>query len=85
MIHDSLCLPESGWLGSQVVSELDPGAKGPGFKSQPQSCQVTVLGKLFTPTVPLCHCAAKLVATLLRDAGVTAGLAETNVSLPPGL
>jgi len=36
------------------------------------------------------HCAsvhqeAKLVAGLLRVAGVTAGLAESNGSLPPGL
>jgi len=31
------------------------------------------------------HQAAKLVAALLRVAGVTAGLAESNVSLPPGL
>jgi len=36
------------------------------------------------------HCAsvhqeAKLVAARLRVAGVTAGLAESNVSIPPGL
>jgi len=31
------------------------------------------------------HQAEKLVATLLRVAGVTAGLAESNGSLPPGL
>jgi len=31
------------------------------------------------------HQAAKLVATLLRAARVTAGLAESNGSLPPGL
>ena len=30
------------------------------------------------------HQAAKLVAALLRVAGVTAGLAESNGSLPPG-
>ena len=29
------------------------GAEGPGFKSQLRHCRVTVLGKLFTPTVPL--------------------------------
>ena len=29
--------------------------------------------------------AAKLVAALMRVAGVTAGLAESNGSLPPGL
>ena len=42
-----------GWLGGRVVSELDSGAQGPGFKSQPRRCRVTVLGKLFTPTAPL--------------------------------
>ena len=31
------------------------------------------------------HQAAKLVAALLRVVGVTAGLAESNGSLPPGL
>ena len=31
------------------------------------------------------HQAAKLLAALLRVAGVTAGLAESNGSLPPGL
>ena len=42
-----------GWLGSRVVSVLDSGAEGPGFKSQQRCCRVTVLGKLFTPVVPL--------------------------------
>ena len=41
------------WLGSRVVSVLNSGAEGPGFKSQPRRCPVTVLGKLFTPIVPL--------------------------------
>ena len=40
-----------GWLGGRVVSVLDSGAEGPGFKSQPRRCRV--LGKLFTPIVPL--------------------------------
>jgi len=76
-------------LGSRVVSVLDSGAEGPGFKSQPRRCRVTVLGKLFTP-VPVhtrasVHQAAKLVAALFRVARVTAGLAESNDSLPPGL
>ena len=38
-----------GWLGSRVVSMLDSGAEGPGSNH----CRVTVLGKLFTPIVPL--------------------------------
>jgi len=41
-----------GWLGSRVVSVFS-GAEGPGFKSQPRRCRVTVLGKRFTPIVPL--------------------------------
>ena len=65
-----------------MVSVLDSGAKGPGFKSQSGRCRVTVLGKLFTHIV---HQAAKLVAALLRVARATAGLAESNGSLPPGL
>ena len=43
--------PYRGWLGGRVVSVLDSGAEG--FKPQPRRCRVTVLGKLFTPTVPL--------------------------------
>ena len=31
-----------------MVSVLDSGAEGPGFKSQSRRCRVTVLGKLFT-------------------------------------
>jgi len=59
-----------------VVSVLDSGAEGPGFKSQ--------LGNSLRQTVHT-HCAsvhqaAKLVAALLRVAGVTAGLAESNVA-----
>ena len=42
-----------GLLGIRVVSVLDSGAEGPGFKSQPRRCRVTVLGKLFTPIVLL--------------------------------
>jgi len=38
-----------GWVGSRVASVLE----GPGFKSQPRRCRVTVLGKLFTPIVLL--------------------------------
>ena len=41
------------WLGSRVISVLDSGAEGPGFKSHSRRCRVTVLGKLFTPIAPL--------------------------------
>ena len=73
-----------GWLDRRVVSVLDSGAEGPGLKSQLRRGRVTALGKLFTPIVTV-HQAAKLLAALLWVAGVTAGLAESNGSLPPGL
>ena len=47
------CYRQSRRLGSRVVSVLDSGAEGSGFKSQPRRCRVTLLGKLFTPIVPL--------------------------------
>jgi len=68
-----------------VVSVLDSGVEGLGFKSQSRRCRVTVLGKLFTPHCASVHQAAKLVAALVRVVGVTAGLAQSNGSLPPGL
>jgi len=66
-------------LGSRVVSVLDSGAEGPGFKSQS--------GNSLKQTVHCAsvHLAAKLVAALLRIAWVNAGLAENNGSLPSGL
>ena len=68
-----------------MVSVLDSGIVGPGFKSQPRRCQVTVLDKTVLTHCASVHQAAKLVAALLRVARVTAGLAESNGSLPPGL
>ena len=63
-----------------MVSVLDLGAYSrPGFKSG-NSLRQTV----HTHHVSV-HLAAKLVATLLRVARVTAGLAESNGSLLPGL
>jgi len=73
-----------GWLSSRVVSVLDSAAEGPGYKSQSRRCWVTVLGKLFTPIVPL-FTKQQMVAALLRVAGVTAGLAKSNGSRPAGL
>ena len=51
--HIDVLFMLQGLLGSRVVSVLASGAEGPGFKSQPRSCRVTVLGKQFTPIVPL--------------------------------
>ena len=72
---------KTGWIGSRVVSVLESGAVGPGFKSQSRRCRVTVVGKLFTPHRASVYQTAKLVAALLRVAVVTAGLAESNGSL----
>jgi len=67
-----------------VVSVLDSGAVGPGFKSQPRRCRVTVFRQTVYTHCASVHQAAKLVAALLRVVGLTAGLAESNGSLPPG-
>jgi len=69
-----------------VVSSLDSGAEGPEFKSQ---LPATLSGNSIRQTVHT-HCAsvhqaAKMVVFFLRVARVTAGLAESNGSLPPGL
>ena len=73
-----------GWLGSRVVNVLDSGAEGPGFKSQPRRCRVSLTQTVHTHRASV-HQAAKLAAALLRIPRVTAGLAESNGSLPPGL
>jgi len=69
-----------GWLGSRVVSVLDSGAEGLGFKI----AVATLSGTAHTNCASV-HQAAKFVAALLRVAGVTAGLAKSNGSLPLGL
>ena len=78
------CLPSQGWLGSRVVSVLDSGTEGAGFKSQPRRCRVVTRQTVHTHCDSV-HQAEKMVAALLRVAGVTAGLAESNGSLQPGL
>ena len=70
-----------------MVSVLDSGAEG-HFKDV-QIALATLSCNSLRQTVHT-HCtsvhqAAKLVAALLRVAGVTAGLAESNGSLPSGL
>jgi len=64
---------------------LDSGAEGPGV----QIAVATQSGNSLRQTVHSHHAsvhqAAKLVATLLRVARVTAGLAESNGSQPLGL
>ena len=75
------------WMGGSValVSVLNSGKEGPWV----QIAAATLSGNSLRQTVHT-HCAsvhqaAKLVAALLRVAGVTAGLAESNGSLPSGL
>ena len=71
-----IVITDTLWLGSRVVSVLDSGAEGPGFKSQ---LPATLSGNSLRQTVHThrasVHQAAKLVAALLRVAGVTVGLA----------
>jgi len=75
---------QGGSVAEWLVSVLDSGAEEPGFKSQPRRCRVSLRQTVYTHCAPVHH-AAKLVAAVLRIAGVTAGLAESNGSLPPGL
>jgi len=63
---------------------LDSAAEGPGSNRSRD-----VVGNSLRQTAHT-HCAsvyqaAKLVAAVLRVAGVTVGLVESNGSLPPGL
>ena len=55
-----------GWLGSRVVSMLDSGAEGRGFKSQSRRC----LRQTVHTHRASVHQAAKLVAALLTVAGL---------------
>jgi len=64
-----------------VVSVLDSGSEERGFKSQSRRC----LKQTVHTHCASVHQAAKLVAARLRVAGVTAGLAESDGSLPPAL
>jgi len=63
--RNSISRFSNGWLGSRVVSMLDSGAEGPGFKSQPRRYRVTVLGKLFTPIV-LCSPRSEIGSSPLK-------------------
>ena len=78
---------QSGWLhlrvGGSVAEWLTcwtQAQKGPG-SNRSRHCRAAVLGKLFIPIVQM----VPMVAALLKVVGVTASLAESNGSLPPGL
>jgi len=68
-----------------VVSILDSGAEGPGFKFAAAMLSGNSLRQTVHTHHASVHQAAKLVAALLRVARVTAGLAESNGSLRLGL
>jgi len=52
------------WLGSRVVRALHSGAEGPGFKSQPRRCRVTVFRQTVHTRRASIHQTVKLVAAL---------------------
>jgi len=69
-------------IQDSLVSVLDSGTVGPGFKSQPSGNSLRQTVHTHRASV---HQAAKVVAALLRVSRVTACLVESNGSLPPGL
>ena len=58
--------------------------KGPGSNRNRDPVGCRCIRQTVHTNCASVHQAAKLVAALLRVAGVTAGLAESNGSLPPG-
>ena len=64
---------------------LDSGAEGPGIKIAVATLSGNSLRQTVHTHCASVHQAAKLVATVLRVATVTAGLAKSNGSLPLGL
>ena len=57
-----------GWLGSRVVSVLDSGAEGPGFKSQPRRCRVSLRQTVHTHRASV-HQAAKIGSSPVKGCG----------------
>jgi len=68
-----------------VVSVLDSGAEGRGVQIAVAMLSGNSLRQTVHTHCASVHQAAKLVAAMLKVAGVTAGLAESTGSLPPGL
>jgi len=73
----------SGWLGSRVVSGLRRRRARVQIAVATLSCN-SLRQTVHTHRASV-HQASKSVAALIRAARVTAGLAESNGSLPPGL
>ena len=79
--------PRTNEMGGSVAEWLacwTQAQKGPGSNRSRQRSGNSLRQTVYTHCASV-HKAAKLVAALLRVAGVTAGLAESNGSLPPGL
>ena len=76
-----------GWLGRSVAEWLACWTQAQ--KARVQVAAATLSGNSLRKTVHThrasIHQAATLAAALLRVSRVTAGLAESNGSLPPGL
>ena len=83
-IYCVLVKTSRGFLGSRVVSVLDSGAEGQGSNRSRNAVGHSLRQTVHTHCASV-HQAAKLVTALLRVARVTAGLAESNGSLPSGL
>ena len=66
-----------------LISVFDSGAVGPGSNRSRDAVGNSLRQTVHTHRASV-HQAAKLVAALLRVAGITAGLVENNGSLPPG-
>jgi len=82
-VFRKLTFTPSGSVAEWLACWMDSGAEGPGFISQSRRWRVTV-HTVHTHRASV-HQAAKLVAAVLKVAGVTAGLTESNGSLSPGL
>jgi len=74
-----------GWLGSGVVSVLDLGTEWPWVQIAATTLSRYSLRQTVHTHRASVHQAVKLAAALLSVARITAGLVESNDSLPPGL
>jgi len=72
-----------GWVAEWLACWTQ-AQKGPGSNRSRDAVGQRLMQTVHTHCASV-HQAAKLVTALLRVAGVTAGLAESNSSLPPGL
>ena len=69
MLPDNMSRYCTGSLSSRVVSVLDSGAEGPGFKSQPRRCLVTVLEANCSHPSCLCSPSSKIGSSPLKGCG----------------